>query len=129
MEDYPERQETFSNRSGLAFNPQRLPGKYLATQTRIRQPTEKGLQYQIELKQKSLARKKAQAAKHVRQVLLNIGRTNDADFWKQKCSKAQVKWAEFGDIYIFLYSNVNIYNTSLHLTTECPKKVYRVGRP
>ena len=54
MEDYFERQETFSNRSEPIFNPQRLPEKYLSTQTRKRQPTEKGLQYQIELKQKSL---------------------------------------------------------------------------
>ena len=90
MEDYFERQETFSNRSEPIFNPQRLPEKYLSTQTRKGQPTEKGLQYQIELKQKSLASKKTQATKHMRQVLLNIGRTNDANFWKQEYSKAQV---------------------------------------
>ena len=84
------------------FNPQRLPETNLAMQTRIRQPKEKGLQYQIELKQKSLASKKTQATKHMRQVLSNIGRTNDANFWKHEYSKAQVKWAEFGDLYLEL---------------------------
>ena len=99
MEDYFERQETFSNRPEPIFNPQRLPEKYLSMETRKRQPTEKGLQYQIELKQKSLASKKNQATKHMRQVLLNIGKTNDANFWKQEYSKAQVKWAEMTYIW------------------------------
>ena len=102
MADEFERQETFSNRSEPIFNPQRLPEKYLTMQTRIRRPTEKGLQNQIELKQKLLASKKTQATKHMRQVLLNIGRTNNANFWKQEYSKAQVQWAEFGDLYLEL---------------------------
>eukprot|EP00112_Aurelia_sp_Birch-Aquarium-sp1_P007312 Seg1796.9 transcript_id=Seg1796.9/GoldUCD/mRNA.D3Y31 product="hypothetical protein" protein_id=Seg1796.9/GoldUCD/D3Y31 len=100
MEDDFKRQETFSNRSEPMFNPQRLPEKYLTT--RLRRPTEKGLQYQIELKQKLLASKKTQAPKHMREVLLNIGRTNDVNFWKQEYSKAQIQWAEFGDLYLEL---------------------------
>lgn len=92
MEDDFERQERFSNRSEPMFNPQRLPERFLAMQTRLRHPTEKGLQYQIELKQKSLASKKTQATKHMRQVLLNIGRTNDVNFWKQEYSK--LAWGE-----------------------------------
>lgn len=86
MEDGLKRQETFSNRSEPIFQPQRLPEDYLTLQTRIRRPTEKGLQYQIELKQKLLASKKAQATNHMRQVLLNIGKTNDFRFWKQEYS-------------------------------------------
>ena len=102
MEDDFERHERFSSRSEPMFNQQNLPERYLTMQTRLRHPTEKGLQYQIELKQKSSTSKKSQATKHMRQVLLNIGRFNDVNFWKQEYSKAQIQWAEFGDLYLEL---------------------------
>ena len=38
----------------------------------------------------------------MRQVLLNIGRANDVNFWKQEYSKAQIQWTEFGDLYLEL---------------------------
>ncbi len=102
MENDFERQETISNRSKPIFNPQRLPKNYSTRQTRIRRRTEKGLQHQIDLKQKSLASNKTQATKHMRQVLLNIGRITDVNFWKQEYRQAQIEWAEFGDLYLEL---------------------------
>ena len=100
MEDKFESNEVLSNRSEPILSTQILPENYLSAQTRLRRPTEKGLQYQIELKQKSLASKKNEATKHMREVLLNIGKNQDINFWKQEYGKAQILWAEFGDLYL-----------------------------
>ena len=74
MEDKFESTEVLSNRSEPLLSTQILPENYLSAQTRLRRPTEKGLQYQIELKQKSLASKKNEATKHMREVLLKFSK-------------------------------------------------------
>ena len=69
---------------------------------RRRKLTEKGQEYQTELKLKQLKSKWSELTEQVRHVVPLRGHCDELHVWKQEFSKAQVLWAEFGDLYFAL---------------------------
>lgn len=66
---------------------------------RQRQPTEKGLEYQLEIKVKNFFAKKAELCKEMRSTLMLRGQCDDVSKWKQELSKAQVIQLDLSDIH------------------------------
>lgn len=64
-----------------------------------RKLTEKGLQYQIDMKVNSLKSKKTALTKTLRKTLLLRGKCSKVYVRKQELSKAQVLGSEFEDLY------------------------------
>ena len=73
--------------------------------SRIRKLTEKGLQYQVNLKTKNLKAKRLELIKQVRSTLLLRGQNEQAGTIKYELSKAQVLLGEFHDIF----EELNLY--------------------
>jgi hypothetical protein len=67
--------------------------------SRTRKLTEKGLQYQMNLKTKNLKAKRLELIKQVRSTLLLRGQNEQAGIIKYELSKAQVLLGEFHDIF------------------------------
>ena len=75
--------------------------------SRTRKLTEKGLQYQVNLKTKNLKAKRLELIKQVRSTLLLRGQNEQAGTIKYELSKAQVLLGEFHDIFEELKCIVN----------------------
>ena len=75
-------------------------GDEASVDARSRKLTEKGLEFQIELKLAQLKAKRSEVTKQVRHAVLLQGQCKELHVWKQELSKAQVLWAEFGDLCI-----------------------------
>lgn len=67
--------------------------------TRTRKLTEKGLQYQVNLKTKNLKDKRHEFIRQVRSTMLLRGQNEHVDTIKHEFSKAQVLFGEFHDIF------------------------------
>ncbi len=75
--------------------------------SRTRKLTEKGLQYQMNLKTKNLKAKRLELIKQVRSTLLLRGQNEQAGTIKYELSNAQVLLSEFHDIFEELKCIVN----------------------
>ena len=92
-------------------------GDEASVDARSRKLTEKGLEFQIELKLAQLKAKRSEVTKQVRHAVLLRGQCKELHVWKQELSKAQVLWAEFGDLYCALKELVTDEETISTITT------------
>ena len=71
----------------------------ISSETRTRTLTDKGRQYQLDLKTKILKELRLKLVKQVRSTLLLRGKSENINIIKQEFSKLQVLFGEFQDIY------------------------------